>query len=93
MGNAVTLSLFAGLFLSCILIVLYALFGKHRSVFIAIPTTLVFALAITPQILNPGGAGLQYQLLLAVAAAMGIARQFRKVDVDDGARALGCEHE
>ena len=85
MGNAVTLGLFAGLVLVCVAIVLYSLFGKHRSIFVAIPTFLVMALAIAPQIVNPGGAGLKLQLVIAIGAALGLVRQFQRVGMVDDA--------
>lgn len=84
MGNSVTLAIFGLAVLICLAIVLYSLFGGHRSIFVAIPSAIVFVLAIAPQIINPGGAGWKLQLILAAAAAMGTVRQFQKVVVDGG---------
>ena len=84
MGNSVTLAIFGLAVLVCLAIVLYSLVGGHRSIFVAIPTAIVFVLAIAPQMINPGGAGWKLQFILAVAAAIGTVRQFQKVVVDGG---------
>lgn len=82
MGNSVTLAIFGLAVLVCVAIVLYSLFGGHRSILVAIPTAIVFVLAIAPQVINPGGAGWKLQFIVAAAAAMGTVRQFQRVVVD-----------
>ena len=78
MGNAFTLAIFGCIVFGCVLIVLYSLFGKRRSIFIAIPTAIVCAIAMFPLIQNPNRSSLKVGLVLGIGSAIGIIRQFRR---------------
>ena len=79
MGNALHWAIFLLLALICIVLVLYSLLGKFRSILIAIPIAGVFAvcmyfIVMTQRIPRP----YTLTIFLLVGSTIGFLRQFRR---------------
>lgn len=79
MGNATTWSIFFSIVAGCLLVVLYSLLGRHRSLLVAMPTALVLILALTALITSPRAFPI-FTVPLAIGSLAGLVRQFRRPD-------------